>query len=144
MLQDVHWPGGAFGYFPTYSLGNVIAGQLWEAAARDIDGLDERIGSGDLAPLGEWLREKVHRHGRRLSPAQILEGAGCGALSVEPLLEHLRAPGSVPGLRALRRPSMRRPASTRLAARARRSSGTRSAAAEKWTLQRRTRGARSC
>ncbi len=90
VLQDVHWPGGAFGYFPTYSLGNVIAAQLWEAAARDIDALDERIASGDLAPLGEWLREKVHRHGRRLSPAEVLEGAGCGALSVAPLLEHLR------------------------------------------------------
>ena len=90
VLQDVHWPGGAFGYFPTYSLGNVIAGQLWEAAARDIDGLDEHIGSGDLAPLGEWLRENVHRHGRRLSPAEVLEGAGCGALSVAPLLAHLK------------------------------------------------------
>ncbi len=90
VLQDVHWPGGAFGYFPTYSLGNVIAGQLWEAAGRDIDGLDELIGAGDMAPLGEWLREKVHRHGRRLSPAEVLEGAGCGPLSAEPLLGHLR------------------------------------------------------
>ena len=91
VLQDVHWPAGAFGYFPTYSLGNVIAGQLWEAATRDIPDLDERIGAGDLAPLGEWLREHVHRHGRRLSPAQILERAGCGEVSVEPLLAHLRA-----------------------------------------------------
>ena len=90
VLQDVHWPGGAFGYFPTYSLGNVIAGQLWEAAGRDIDGLDELIGAGDMAPLGEWLRENVHRHGRRLSPAEVLERAGCGPLSAEPLLGHLR------------------------------------------------------
>ena len=90
VLQDVHWSGGAFGYFPTYSLGNVIAGQLWEAASRDLADLDDQIAGGDLAPLGEWLREHVHRHGRRLSPAQILERAGCAELSVEPLLEHLR------------------------------------------------------
>jgi carboxypeptidase Taq len=90
VLQDVHWAGGAFGYFPTYSLGNIIAGQLWEAAERDLDGLPGHIGEGDLAALGEWLRDKVHRHGRRLSPAEILERAGCGELSVGPLLEHLR------------------------------------------------------
>jgi carboxypeptidase Taq len=90
VLQDVHWAGGAFGYFPTYSLGNVIAGQLWEAAGRQIGDLEGRIGAGDLAVLGEWLREHVHRHGRRLSPAQILERAGCGELDVGPLLEHLR------------------------------------------------------
>jgi carboxypeptidase Taq len=90
VLQDVHWAGGAFGYFPTYSLGNVIAGQLWEAANRDLGDLPAQIADGDLASLGEWLRSRVHRHGRRLSPAQILERAGCGELTVEPLLAHLR------------------------------------------------------
>jgi carboxypeptidase Taq len=90
VLQDVHWAGGAFGYFPTYSLGNVIAGQLWTAAEADLGDLDARIAEGDLGSLGEWLRERVHRHGRRLSPAEILERAGCGELSVEPLLQHLR------------------------------------------------------
>jgi carboxypeptidase Taq len=89
VLQDVHWAGGAFGYFPTYSLGNIIAGQLWDAAGRDLGDLEARIADGDLASLGEWLRERVHRYGRRLSPTEILERAGCGGLSVEPLLEHL-------------------------------------------------------
>jgi carboxypeptidase Taq len=89
VLQDVHWAAGAFGYFPTYSLGNVIAGQLWRAAGSDLPGLEDRIAAGDLAELGDWLRDRVHRHGRRLSPAQILERAGCGPLSVEPLLDHL-------------------------------------------------------
>jgi len=91
VLQDVHWAGGAFGYFPTYSLGNVIAGQLWRAAEADLGDLEARIADGDLASLGEWLREHVHRYGRRLSPAEILGRAGCGELSVEPLLEHLRS-----------------------------------------------------
>ncbi|MGH2924306.1 MAG: carboxypeptidase M32 [Solirubrobacterales bacterium] len=91
VLQDVHWAAGAFGYFPTYSLGNVIAGQLWEGAEAELGPLAESIGRGDLAPLGGWLREHVHRHGRRLGPAEVLERAGCGELSVEPLLAHLRA-----------------------------------------------------
>jgi carboxypeptidase Taq len=90
VLQDVHWAAGAFGYFPTYSLGNIIAGQLWDAAERDLGDLPSRIGDGDLASLGEWLRDHVHRYGRRLSPAEILERAGCGELTVEPLLGHLR------------------------------------------------------
>jgi carboxypeptidase Taq len=91
VLQDVHWPSGAFGYFPTYSLGNIIAGQLWEAAGRDLGDLDAFIEDGDLRSIGEWLRDRVHRHGRRLSPAEILDRAGCGELSVEPLLGHLRS-----------------------------------------------------
>jgi carboxypeptidase Taq len=90
VLQDVHWAGGAFGYFPTYSLGNVIAGQLWEAARRDLGDLPGQIANGDLASLGGWLRDRVHRHGRRLSPAEILARAGCEELTVEPLLAHLR------------------------------------------------------
>jgi carboxypeptidase Taq len=89
VLQDVHWPGGAFGYFPTYSLGNVIAAQLWEAADAAVPGLDEQIASGELTPLGEWLRANVHTHGRRRTPAQILEAAGCGGLSAAPLMRHL-------------------------------------------------------
>src|SRR5215210_1622336 len=90
VLQDVHWAGAAFGYFPTYSLGNVSAGQLWEAAESDLGDLDPIIGDGHLASLGEWLRDRVHRYGRRLSPTEILERAGCGQLSVEPLLQHLQ------------------------------------------------------
>ena len=90
VLQDVHWAGGAFGYFPTYSLGNVIAGQLWDAAGQDLGDLPAQIADGDLASLGGWLRDRVHRYGRRLSPTEVLERAGCGELSVEPLLGHLR------------------------------------------------------
>ncbi len=90
VLQDVHWAAGAFGYFPTYSLGNVIAGQLSDAARRDLPELESEIAAGDFAPLGEWLRDHVHAYGRRLTPVEILDRAGCGSLSVEPLLEHLR------------------------------------------------------
>ncbi|MDP9227651.1 MAG: carboxypeptidase M32, partial [Actinomycetota bacterium] len=90
VLQDVHWAAGAFGYFPTYTLGNVIAAQLWQAAQSAIVDLDGDIAAGNTNTLGEWLRNAVHRHGRRRSPMQILDAAGCGELSVTPLLEHLR------------------------------------------------------
>jgi len=90
VLQDVHWAAGSFGYFPTYSLGNVIAAQLWEAARRDLPELDRQLVAGAPDELGAWLRERVHRHGRRRSPAQILAGAGCGELDAGPLLQHLR------------------------------------------------------
>ena len=69
VLQDIHWAEGAFGYFPTYSLGNVIAGQLWQAINEAIPDLDEQIERGEFRPLREWLREHVHRHGRKLSAA---------------------------------------------------------------------------
>ena len=61
VLQDVHWPSGAFGYFPTYSLGNVIAGQLWEARDATSATWGTRSREGDLASLGGWLRERVYR-----------------------------------------------------------------------------------
>ncbi len=89
MLQDVHWATGSFGYFPTYSLGNVIAGQLWEAAMRDVGDLEERIAVGELAPLGEWLRENVHRHGRKLEARTIVERATGSPPDVGPYLRHL-------------------------------------------------------
>jgi carboxypeptidase Taq len=89
VLQDVHWATGSFGYFPTYSLGNVIAGQLWEAAMRAVPDLEERIAIGELAPLGEWLRENVHRHGRKLDANTIVERATGAPTEVGPYLRHL-------------------------------------------------------
>jgi carboxypeptidase Taq len=91
VLQDVHWAAASFGYFPTYSLGNVIAGQLWEAARRDLGDPDERIGRGDLAGLGEWLRENVHRHGRRLDASEIVERAAGSPIEIGPYVRHLEA-----------------------------------------------------
>ena len=73
VLQDVHWSAGLIGYFPTYSLGNLIAGQLWERANADIPSLDDSIAVSDLAPLREWLREHVHRYGSKFSTSELLE-----------------------------------------------------------------------
>jgi carboxypeptidase Taq len=89
VLQDVHWPEGLFGYFPTYSLGNVIAGQLWEAAHEALPDLDQRIERGELEPLRDWLREHVHRHGRKLEPAEIVERATGRPIEIGPYLRYL-------------------------------------------------------
>ena len=91
VLQDIHWAMGAFGYFPTYTLGNLVAAQLFEAAADAVDDLPGRIASGDFSPLLEWLRTNVHRHGRRLTSDEIVEQATGRPLSSQPFLDHLTA-----------------------------------------------------
>jgi carboxypeptidase Taq len=90
VLQDVHWAGGSIGYFPTYSLGNVLAGQLWEAAVRDLGDLEGPIGSGELRSLGEWLRENIHRHGRKLTTAELILRVTGRPIEVGPYLHHLK------------------------------------------------------
>jgi len=90
VLQDVHWAAGSFGYFPTYSLGNVIAGQIWALAEPDLSDLAAQLERGELEPLRDWLRDRLYRHGGKLTPAEMIERL-CGApLSVEPYLDQMR------------------------------------------------------
>jgi carboxypeptidase Taq len=89
VLQDVHWAEGGFGYFPTYSLGNIIAGQLWEAAHEAIPDLEQQIEQGRLAPLRDWLREHVHRHGRKLDSAEIVARATGRPIEIGPYVRYL-------------------------------------------------------
>ena len=91
MLQDVHWSVGLFGYFPTYSLGNVYAGCLHRALRADIPDLDEALARGDAAPATAWLREKVQRHGGLREPRATIAHA-CGFEPTEgPLLDYIEA-----------------------------------------------------
>lgn len=90
VLQDIHWAMGAIGYFPTYTLGNLVAAQLFDAATEAIDDLRGRIAAGDFEPLLDWLRKNVHRHGRRLSADDLVEQATGAPLSSEPFLAYLR------------------------------------------------------
>jgi carboxypeptidase Taq len=91
MLQDVHWAVGLFGYFPTYSLGNVYAGCLAQAMRRDLPDWDAGLSRGDTTvPVG-WLRENLQRHGGLRQPRATVEQA-CGfAPSEAPLLDYLEA-----------------------------------------------------
>ena len=89
-LQDVHWSCGLVGYFPTYTLGNVYAAELFSRARQDLADLDGAIARGDFAPLLAWLREHVHRHGSRRQARDIVTRAIGREPGPATMLEHLR------------------------------------------------------
>ena len=91
VLQDTHWSHGGFGYFPTYTLGNVISAQIWERLREDVSDVDEQMGRGEFGAIREWLREHLHRHGRKFLPVETLERAVGGPLDPEPYLNYLQA-----------------------------------------------------
>jgi carboxypeptidase Taq len=91
VLQDVHWAGGAFGYFPTYSLGNLIAAQVWEKVSDDLPDLDARLGAGELEPLRDWLAAHIYREGAKLMPAELIERVVGGPIEVSPYVRQLEA-----------------------------------------------------
>jgi carboxypeptidase Taq len=89
VLQDVHWSDMTFGYFPTYQLGNIISVQIWSRAQADLGDLDEQFERGDFAPLAEWLREHVHRHGRTFEPKELLQRVTGSGVDAAPYLGYL-------------------------------------------------------
>ena len=74
-LQDIHWTHGSFGYFPTYSLGSVLAAQLFAAAEDDLGSLDGQIREGNFDPIHDWLTENVHAHGSRYTTDDLVREA---------------------------------------------------------------------
>jgi len=88
-LQDIHWPDGAWGYFPTYTLGALAAAQLFAAARRANPGLLEAIGKGDFAPLLAWLRVRVHGQGSFADTDTILSQATGSPLGTAAFKQHL-------------------------------------------------------
>jgi len=90
VLQDAHWSGGGFGYFPTYLLGTVLSVQIWERATAAIPTLWEQIEHGEFAELHAWLRETIYSLGRKLTPAETIEHAVGGPIDPQPYLAYLR------------------------------------------------------
>ena len=86
-LQDIHWSHGSFGYFPTYSLGSVLAAQI-DAAVRDEIDVDERVRDGDFDGIRGWLRREVHTHGKRYETDELVRRATGEDLSAEPFIEY--------------------------------------------------------
>jgi len=80
VLQDIHWSHGAFGYFPTYSLGSFYAAQFYEKAKQDISGLENEIAQGNMLNLLSWLRSNIHQHGKMYSAGDL-----CIKVTGEPL-----------------------------------------------------------
>lgn len=89
-LQDVHWAAGLFGYFPTYSLGNMFAAQFFEKAAEDLGDLNEMFARGEFQPLTDWLRTNIHQRGRHYRAPELVRVVTGQPLAAEPLLRHLK------------------------------------------------------
>ena len=90
-LQDVHWSAGLIGYFPTYTLGNLHASQMFEQANADLGDLNAMFARGEFAPLLGWLRDKIHSQGRRYGARELTKNITGQDLSAQPLLRHLKA-----------------------------------------------------
>ena len=89
VLQDVHWSVGLFGYFPTYSLGNVYAGCLHEALRDAVPDLDTQLAGGDTSAATGWLRDNLQRHGGLYAPRDVIKRASGMEPGPEPLLTYL-------------------------------------------------------
>ncbi len=89
-LQDIHWSAGLFGYFPTYTLGNLYAAQLFAKASVDLAGLNTAFARGEFGELLSWLRDNVHRHGHRYRPVSLIEHATGTKPDHRPLITALR------------------------------------------------------
>jgi carboxypeptidase Taq len=90
VLQDSHWSGGSFGYFPTYLLGTVLSVQIWEKALAAVPDVEDQIERGELAELHAWLRENIYSLGRKLNSPETIERVVGGPLDPQPYLAYLR------------------------------------------------------
>ncbi len=91
VLQDVHWSGGVFGYFPTYSLGNMLSVQFFDKAKSDIPSLIDQIAAGQFDELLDWLRRNVHQHGRKYTPAELVKRVTGNELTAADYLAYIKA-----------------------------------------------------
>lgn len=88
-LQDIHWSHGSFGYFPTYSLGSVLAAQLYAAVLEDVPDLEEQIENGEFEALHEWLTEHVHCHGARYTTDELVQVATGESFTADYFLDYV-------------------------------------------------------
>jgi carboxypeptidase Taq len=94
-LQDVHWSEGAFGYFPSYAMGCLIAASLWEALERELGPRAPELERGEVEAIKEWLGDRVHRHGRRMDTVPLVEQATGRGLEIDPFVRYAEPFASV-------------------------------------------------
>jgi carboxypeptidase Taq len=87
-LQDIHWAMVGFGYFPTYTLGNLYAAQFFETVLENNPAIVEELEAGEITGLLSWLQENIHQHGRKLTPAEVVMRATQKPLSHEPFVRY--------------------------------------------------------
>lgn len=90
ILQDIHWSQGSIGYFPTYSLGTILAVQVAKKLEKEVAPLDDVISKKDFSPIRNWLKEKIHKWGAIYPPKELIKRALGEEIRVEPFIEHLR------------------------------------------------------
>src|SRR5205814_2921834 len=88
VLQDMHWAGGALGYFPTYALGNVISVQIWERLKEDLGDVDEQMERGDFSEIREWLRTHLYVLGRKFTPQETIEQVSGSRIHAAPYIRY--------------------------------------------------------
>lgn len=89
VLQDIHWSGGDFGYFPSYALGYIYAAQFKQAMLKTIPNFESLLGSGKITPIREWLNENIHQYGALKKPIEIVKDVTGGGLKAQPLIDYL-------------------------------------------------------
>jgi carboxypeptidase Taq len=90
VLQDVHWSSGMIGYFPTYALGNLISAQLWERVSADIPDLNAQIRRGQFSDLTGWMRAKIHQHGAKFEPKEMVQRITGSLIDPAPYMRYLQ------------------------------------------------------
>jgi carboxypeptidase Taq len=90
VLQDVHWSAGYIGYFPTYSLGNLLAAQFYNQAVSEVPDIPAQIQNGEYAPLLDWMQTKIHTQGAKYTPTELVERVTGGPMRTEPFLTYIR------------------------------------------------------
>jgi carboxypeptidase Taq len=90
VLQDIHWSHGSFGYFPTYTLGNVYSAQLFNKIEKDIPNLESKFSKGDFSDFKKWLNKNIHQYGRTYSPEELIKKATGEAPNSKYLIDHLK------------------------------------------------------
>ena len=90
VLQDVHWSQGYFGYFPTYALGSIYASQIYDSLKKEFPDIDKEIENGDFSKIIEWLKEKIHKHGKKLLAEEIIFNVCGEGLNPDCYINYLR------------------------------------------------------
>jgi len=90
VLQDVHWSGGMFGYFPSYTLGAMYACQFYNTMCRELPDTEENIAKGNFVPIKNWLNEKIHRQGKLYTPAELVQRVTGEALNPDYFIQYLQ------------------------------------------------------
>ncbi len=88
ILQDTHWAGGSFGYFPTYLLGTIYDGMFLEALEKELGPVDEILARGNVKEITAWLHEKIHKNGSMYTSAEVVERVCHSDISAEPIIRH--------------------------------------------------------